>query len=266
MTKGVDFGARLGSRMAEGRALFRQYFESVIEAPGPATLRLGAARRARRGTGHVARTSGPNGYTLASIDNSMTEEGTVLTIPGWNGSGPGHWQSIWEATHVHFRRVEQRNWQRPSREDWVDSIDRLVREVAPPIFLAAHSLGCVAVAHWAADHDAARIAGALLVAPPWLRDSTCPEEITSFLPMPLGQLPFRSILVASESDPYLPIEGAARLAQLWGSQFVNAGLQGHINTASGHGSWPAGEQLLEGLRASITRSPDRHGSMWESRS
>ncbi len=43
--KGADFGARVGSRTAEGRALFRRYFESAIEAPGPSTLRLGAAAR-----------------------------------------------------------------------------------------------------------------------------------------------------------------------------------------------------------------------------
>jgi len=187
----------------------------------------------------------------------MIKGGTILNIPGWNGSGPEHWQSIWEAAHVGLRRVEQREWDRPSREEWTGSIERAVRSAAPPIILVAHSLGCVAVAHWAAEHDAAKIACALLVAPPWLRDATCPEELRSFLPMPVVRLPFRSILVASESDPYLSIEDAARLAQVWGSQFVNAGLQGHINTASGHGPWPAGERLLESLCASIARRPRR---------
>ena len=65
--------------------------------------------------------------------------------------------------------------------------------------------------------------------------------------MPLARLPFRSVLVASENDPYLPIELAVRLARSWGSEFVNAGRQGHINVASGHGAWPTGERLLEGL-------------------
>jgi len=43
--KGADFGVRVGSRTAEGRALFRRYFESAIEVPGPATSRLGEAAR-----------------------------------------------------------------------------------------------------------------------------------------------------------------------------------------------------------------------------
>jgi len=174
--------------------------------------------------------------------------GTVLTIPGWNGSGPEHWQSIWEAKYANFRRVEQREWHRPAREEWVDSIERTVQEAASPIYLVAHSLGCVAVAHWAADRDVARIAGALLVAPPWLSASQrCPEELTSFVPIPAVRFPFHSILVASENDSYLPIETAMRLARSWGSEFVNAGRLGHINIASGHGPWAGGERLLERL-------------------
>jgi len=43
--KGEDFGARVGSRTPEGRALFRRYHENAIEVPGPATLRLGEAAK-----------------------------------------------------------------------------------------------------------------------------------------------------------------------------------------------------------------------------
>ena len=34
--KGLDFGARVGSRSAEGRNEFRRYFDSAIDVPGPA--------------------------------------------------------------------------------------------------------------------------------------------------------------------------------------------------------------------------------------
>lgn len=43
--KGADFGARVGSRTPEGRKYFRRYFEGAIEAPSPATERLGEAAR-----------------------------------------------------------------------------------------------------------------------------------------------------------------------------------------------------------------------------
>jgi nitrilase len=44
--KGLDFGARVGSRRPEGREWFRRYFESAIEVPGAATATLGEAARA----------------------------------------------------------------------------------------------------------------------------------------------------------------------------------------------------------------------------
>src|SRR6185312_5557211 len=43
--RGLDFGARVGSRTAEGRDLFRRYWESAIDVPGPSTLAIGAAAR-----------------------------------------------------------------------------------------------------------------------------------------------------------------------------------------------------------------------------
>ncbi|MBB4200866.1 nitrilase [Rhodoblastus sphagnicola] len=39
--KGLDFGARLGTRSPEGREMFRLYFESAIDVPSPETARLG---------------------------------------------------------------------------------------------------------------------------------------------------------------------------------------------------------------------------------
>lgn len=44
--KGQDFGARVGSRSPEGRKLFRRYFESAVDVPGPVTARIGEAARA----------------------------------------------------------------------------------------------------------------------------------------------------------------------------------------------------------------------------
>ncbi|HTX40136.1 MAG TPA: carbon-nitrogen hydrolase family protein [Bryobacteraceae bacterium] len=44
--KGEDFGARVGSRSAEGRKLFRRYFEGALEVPGPGTERLGRLAKA----------------------------------------------------------------------------------------------------------------------------------------------------------------------------------------------------------------------------
>lgn len=41
--RGIDFGARVGSRSAEGREWYRRYWESGVDVPGPATDAIGAA-------------------------------------------------------------------------------------------------------------------------------------------------------------------------------------------------------------------------------
>lgn len=43
--KGEDFGARVGSRTPEGRALFARYHANAIDVPGPATERLAKLAR-----------------------------------------------------------------------------------------------------------------------------------------------------------------------------------------------------------------------------
>jgi nitrilase len=43
--KGLDFGARVGGRTPEGRHMFRRYFDSSIDVPGPAVDTLGAIAR-----------------------------------------------------------------------------------------------------------------------------------------------------------------------------------------------------------------------------
>jgi nitrilase len=43
--KGLDFGARVGSRTLEGRAMFRKYFESAVDVPGDACTELASIAR-----------------------------------------------------------------------------------------------------------------------------------------------------------------------------------------------------------------------------
>ena len=43
--KGLDFGARVGGRTPEGRVMFRRYFESAVDVPGPGVDALGGIAR-----------------------------------------------------------------------------------------------------------------------------------------------------------------------------------------------------------------------------
>jgi len=180
----------------------------------------------------------------------------VLTIPGLNNSGPGHWQSIWEAKRGDCSRVELGRWASPTRNVWVNRLDAAIRDAArdndAPIILAAHSLGCLAVAWWGALQSQPwgwPVAGALLVAPPDCDRMETPETIGGFGPVPKAALPFPSIVVASRNDPYIFYERAHSIGKYWGSRIVDAGFAGHINAESDLGDWAFGQGLLEELIA-----------------
>jgi predicted alpha/beta hydrolase family esterase len=170
----------------------------------------------------------------------------VLVLPGWKNSGPAHWQSIWEDRFPEWRRVQQQNWLHPQRGAWVDALQRAVAASERPLLLVAHSLGCITVAHWAAQHGGGRIAGALLVAPADVERSAVAASLRGFAPIPRRALPFPSLLVASDNDPACQAWRAAGFAQDWGSEFRLLPGAGHINADSRLGDWNEGLGLLDG--------------------
>lgn len=179
----------------------------------------------------------------------------VLTLPGWQGSGPEHWQSRWEALHG-FIRVEQHDWMRPLRGDWTARLQDVVLAQPTPVLLAAHSLGCLLVAWWAAhSRHATRVSGALLVAPPEIERDDLRQQIPGWAPPARQRLPFASLVVASSDDPFGRLAHARALAQDWGADFRDLGARGHLNADSGLGDWAQGLALLYALLPSPTCAP-----------
>lgn len=177
----------------------------------------------------------------------MADTPTVVIVPGWRNSGPGHWQSLWAERLPDCLRVEQDDWVFPLRRAWVERLSETIEQIPGPVVVVAHSLGCIATTHLSAD-VAIRIRGALLVAPadPERRGILC-----DFAPVPYQRLPYRSVLVASSNDPYCPVRLAGAYARAWGSEFVRLNDAGHINVDSGHGEWPLGLALLQSLGADV---------------
>lgn len=183
----------------------------------------------------------------------------ILIVPGIGDSGAQHWQSLWQQRHAGITRIAPGSWDAPECGDWVAAIERALIASGPQTLIVAHSLGCLAVAHWAArrhakDDGAGRgvddlVAGALLVAVPDPQEPAFPAAARGFAPLPQTRLPFASIVVASDDDPYARPEHAQRYAALWGSRLQRIGKRGHINAASNLNDWPEGWQLLEGLQA-----------------
>lgn len=175
---------------------------------------------------------------------------TVVIVPGWNDSGPGHWQSLWAERLPAAVRVVQDDWTTPDRSAWVGALARSILAVPGPVVVAAHSLGCIATAHLPPE-AVSRIRGASLVAP---ADPERRAVLTSFAPVPCGRLPYDSIVVGSTNDPYCPARLANAYARAWGSEFVRLQGAGHINIDSGHGDWPLGLALLGTLAQAAQRS------------
>jgi uncharacterized protein len=185
----------------------------------------------------------------------MNDAPRVLVLPGWLDSGPTHWQTRWEALHG-FQRVQQADWLWPRRGDWMARLEEVLLAEERPALLVAHSLGCQLVAAWAAhSQHTARVAGALLVAPPDTERDDMPPQLHSWRPMVQQRLPFAATVLYSDDDPYCAPPRACGLAQSWGATVHCVGAAGHINGDSGLGDWPAGLAWLQALAQAPSAAP-----------
>lgn len=177
---------------------------------------------------------------------------TTLLLPGIGNSGADHWQSTWERARKNTRRVHQGDWDHPQCDRWSAALETAVLQSGPRTLLVAHSLGCLQLAHWAAQTRLSILAAMLVAVPDPCRPNF-PKNAIGFAPVPLLGFSFPTILVASSDDPYGDIAYARRCANAWGSRLVEVGALGHINASSGLGGWPAGLALLDELAEDARR-------------
>lgn len=172
----------------------------------------------------------------------------ILIVPGLYGSGASHWQSWFEQKLPDTFRVEQEDWSDPYLPRWAGAVRHELDRAKGHVWIIAHSFGCLAVAHAAADYRD-KVAGVMFVAP------ADPDkfEVTSMLPA--ERLGFPSVVVASSSDPWMRLTTAAYWADLWGSRLISIGNAGHINVDSGFGPWPDGLAIFEQLRRTQSGLP-----------
>ena len=183
------------------------------------------------------------------MTNAAPEGLRILLLPGWQDSGPAHWQSHWEAS-CGYRRVEQDDWLWPRRGDWMARLDEVLLQAPEPALLVAHSLGCQLVAAWAAhSRHTSRVRAALLVAPPDTERDDMPPNLFNWRPIARQRLPFASLVVTSSDDPYCAGDRVLQMASDWGSEVAAIGPRGHINGDSGLDDWPQGQALLRQLAA-----------------
>jgi len=178
----------------------------------------------------------------------------VLILSGWQGDRrPDHWTGRWPQRHGHHW-VQQHDWQRPLRGDWLMRLEETVLDLSGPIVLVGHGLGCHLAAAWAVhSRQANRVLAALLVDPldvlsePWL------SRLPSWHEVALQPLPFRSRVLAPALAGQPAIDQARQWASAWGARWLEP------STADfSHGpdaDWPEGHALLQELIKDNTWSP-----------
>jgi predicted alpha/beta hydrolase family esterase len=189
----------------------------------------------------------------------------VLVLPGLHDSGPTHWQSRLQAHFRHAVRVQQHDWAAADLNAWAERIDATLAAQPPARWVAvAHSFGCLALLrHLTTLHPARNrdhgVQSALLVAP------ADPDKFGIAPLLPPHRLCIDTVLIASETDPWMAYPEVHRWARTWGSQLINLGDAGHINVASGFGPLPLATSVAQQLihRAERERRIDRaHPMEW----
>lgn len=184
----------------------------------------------------------------------VSNEPTILIVPGLRDQVARHWQTLLEARLRAAGRpvasVLPMGREDLSCDQRVTAIERAAQRVEGPLVIVAHSGGVIMVAHWARQTRRS-VLGALLATPPDF-DRPLPggyptlDELRAggWLPVPRLPLPFASIVAASRNDPLARFERVAELAEAWGSRLVDLGEVGHLNPASGYGEWPRADELI----------------------
>ncbi|TCC52106.1 serine hydrolase family protein [Kribbella pittospori] len=176
-----------------------------------------------------------------------------VIVPGIGDSDDGHWQTIWQTKWGdEASRIAPSSWTEPDLDDWCEAIDREVR-AEKDVMIVAHSLGCLAVAHWIATGMDDPIHGAFLVTPPDRYARSFPAAASTFLAAHERSIEVPGLIVCSDDDPYCAPKAAKQMALQWEIPMVNAGALGHISSDSGIDEWMQGQMIFKVFRALTTR-------------
>jgi len=174
------------------------------------------------------------------------EDIQLIMIPGLGGSGESHWQTFWEKNDPSIVRVEQKDWDNPVCQVWVDQVEDTLKGIPNKTFvLIAHSLGCATVIHAYAQQKLPNVIGVFMVALPDVNQEDFPKECQFYSPLPDVKFEFPSIMIASSNDPYSSLNVIENTSKNLGSVFISLGERGHIGTAANLGNWDEGKILFE---------------------
>ncbi len=188
-----------------------------------------------------------------SVTLAIPGDVTVLFVPGLRDHVEDHWQTHAARALPRSVTVEPLTQDRLSRAARVEALDASLCAIKGDVVIAAHSAGCLMVAHWATRPTRA-IRGALLATPadverPLPSNYPRPEELEAggWVPIARAPLPFPTVVAASRNDPLADYGRVEDLAASWGGKLFDAGAVGHLNPPAGFGAWPRGLELVAQL-------------------
>lgn len=182
---------------------------------------------------------------------SVLEGVTVLFVPGLRDHVDDHWQTHAARAIPGSVTVEPLTTDRLSCTARVAALDAALQAIEGEVVIAAHSAGCLMVAHWARNPTRA-VRGALLATPADIEHQLPPGypvlddlDRGGWLPIPRLTLPFPTMVIASRNDPLAGFDRIADLARNWGADLHDAGEVGHLNPPAGYGVWDQAIPLIE---------------------
>ncbi|MEH1128961.1 RBBP9/YdeN family alpha/beta hydrolase [Micromonospora sp. CPCC 206061] len=171
-----------------------------------------------------------------------------LVVPGRGVSFADHWTRQWVENYPNYQWAPEPPGPPYIADERVAALDAAVSASDESAVLIAHSAGCLTVALWAARH-AGPVRAALLVTPPYIDPKWTPQPDDDVFigEVPRQPLPFRSVVVASRTDPFSSMVQFEGYARDWGAELYDAGDVGHLDSKTGFGPWSEGERLVATL-------------------
>lgn len=146
-------------------------------------------------------------------------EPAVLTLPDWKGAPAGHWLTQWEQQHG-LRRVNQHDWVRPLRGDWMMQLQEAVL-THERCHLVAHGLAAHLVDAWLRHtQQARRVLSVVLVDPIDLNADELREQLFTWKPLAPQAWGVPTAVLWKERSPSPAIDA---VLNTWGAQALGTG-------------------------------------------
>ena len=170
----------------------------------------------------------------------------ILILHGWGGSDTPHWQAELASEiaknygTVTFPLLD--NCHFPSKNRWVKQIKALLKEFKPDT-VVCHSLANT-LWFWLCQEDIETVQRLFMVSPPSL--NTTESTIKTFFPCELPQNIHakETQMIVSDTDPWVKMDEAKKIASHYGIPLTIIKDAGHINADSGYGKWDLIENLV----------------------